>query len=390
MEGKGHTVETLYLNSEPEAECLERIFSVADEFDVIGLQVFAHNRACTFRVLERYPDRRVVIGGIHASTMYPGIIEKYRNVVAVIGEGEVTFAELVERGAGPDVNGIAYWDGERVARTPDRELIADLDTLPIPKHELFFSGGRTNANILTSRGCPYKCSFCTLDTTSRRKVRLRSPDSVIAEILHLKEICPDLMGIWIHDDSFLLDNARAIEICKRIAALKLGIALSCSARFKPLSAEVVGALESAGFVQVLFGLESGSEKILKAAHKGITRLDAMRAFELFRDSPIAVTAFLIVGLPGEDETTIRETVEFIHQLQKIKYTYYEDIGTLIVYPGTEVYEICKQAGAMTDDFWMTDEPVPLFTVEHPAEKLEGFKNAILDRIALKRQLRHTA
>jgi len=148
--------------------------------------------------------------------------------------------------------------------------------------------------------------------------------------------------------------------------------------------QMIKSMEKAGFKHVLFGLESGAEEILRTSRKAIKKEDAVRAFQLFAKSRIRTTAFLIVGLPGENIETINETIELIQNLQKIKYTLYGDIGILFVYPGTEVYEMAKIKGLLDDSYWMTDKNTPLYTAEHPEETLQEFKEKILNHIALNR------
>jgi radical SAM superfamily enzyme YgiQ (UPF0313 family) len=147
---------------------------------------------------------------------------------------------------------------------------------------------------------------------------------------------------------------------------------------------MIKAMEKAGFKHVLFGLESGAEEILKTSKKAISKEDAMNAFTLFANSSIRITAFLIVGLPGETYETVKETIEFIQTLQKIKYTLYGDIGVLFIYPGTEVYEIAKRKGIIDDDYWLTENNTPFYTAENSIETLLEFKETILNHIALDR------
>ncbi len=282
------------------------------------------------------------------------------------------------------VAGLAYFRNGKVVKTMGRPLIQDLDILPFPKHEVFFTERRTGASILTSRGCPFRCSFCVLDAISQRRVRARSVANVIAEIEHLIAIAPQLETIWIHDDQFFMDNKRVIELCDEIVARKIKLKFVCSARFKPISKELVDALERAGFIQVLFGLESGSPKILQMAHKGIKQADALKAISLFKDSKIVAICFLIVGLHGEDQETVDETIRFVREMQKIKYIIYHDISVLTIYPGTEIYDIAKGACQIGDDYWLTDKPTPLFTAEHDEAKLVEYKNKILDHVAITR------
>ena len=154
---------------------------------------------------------------------------------------------------------------------------------------------------------------------------------------------------------------------------------------KPLSEKMIKKLEQANFKKVLLGLESGDEGILKTSHKMITQTDVVNAFTLFSKSKISILAFLIVGLPGENMKTILKTAKADKKrVQKIKYVYYNDVSVLAVYPGTEIYEIAKKKGMIDDNYWLTNKPNPIFTVEHSEEKLLYFKGVLLKHISLDR------
>jgi len=394
LEAKGHEVRTLFLNSIPHPECLLRTQAAIQDFKpaLIGFQMISNNRVSSYRLIERihaqHPGIQLVVGGIHASVAHQQIVEKYPYVIAVIGEGESTMEDLaralVEGRPLESVQGISFHDGQGIVQTPERPLILDLDTLPFPKHEIFNEANRTVANLLTSRGCPFACSFCVLENVSRRRVRYRSVGNVVDEVQHILGTLPNIQHIWIHDDSFFLNNKRVIEFCEEVQRRGIKTDFICSARFKPVSRELVEALQAAGFSHVLFGLESGAEEVLKGTRKGVTKDDARQAMRLFAGTRIKATAFLIIGLPGEDDATIEETIAFIQELQAINYIYYDDIGVLTVYPATEVYELAKQKGLLDDRSWLEDGPVPLYTAEHSAEKLEAMKEHVRDHISLNR------
>lgn len=106
----------------------------------------------------------------------------------------------------------------------------------------------------------------------------------------------------------------------------------------------------------------------------------------FSHSSIDLTFFLIVGLPGETAQTIKNTALFVQQMQKIRYIFFQDIGILAAYPGTAVYEMMKEAGYISDDYWMGTQATPFYTVEHSKEELMRMKNEILDTIAVERIL----
>jgi len=389
-----HTVKSLFLNDYSFEDCFSRVKTTIKRFkpDIVGFNMLTNNRVSSFRLIEyvheKYPHIKILIGGIHSTLMYRQIIEKYPYLIAVLGEGEITIVKLLEKFSRHDsyqqVRGIAYRSKQKVITTKKRSLIKNLDVLPFPKHEAFFSIDRTIASMLTSRGCPFHCSFCVLESVSRRIYRKRSVKSVISEIKYLIKKFPQIETIWLHDDQFFIDNQRVIDFCNEIVKQKIKIKFICSGRFKPVSKEMVEALEKAGFIEIMFGLESGSPKVLELCHKMITQDDVVRTITLFKNSKIFVVTFLIVGLYGETIDTIREGYQFVQKIQKIKYLYYGDISILIIYPGTEIYDIAKAAGTIDDSYWLTDKPTPLFTVEHSTKELKQYKDIMLNHISLSR------
>jgi len=393
LESRGHTVRTLALNHEPFANCREQVLAGIKAFspDTIGFQILTSNRVATMLLVDEVhqllPSVPILLVGIHTSVMYSQLLDRFPYAIAVLGEGEQTCDELLQALASSrnieDVPGIAFRSAGKVRLTALRTLWENLDELPFPKHDIFFTGNRSLAGMLSSRGCAFKCSFCVLDSFSRRRVRFRSPENVLEEIDYLARTFPNLQTIWFHDDSFFFRPERAIAICEGIIRLGIRKNFVCSARFKPISQELVNALERAGFGMVLFGLESGSEKILQLAHKHITQDDAIKAIELFRHRNIRLAVFLIVGLYGETRETLIETARFFQRLQKIKYFLHPDgVAILNVYPGTEIYELCKQQRLLEDKFWLTDQPTPVFTVEHDLATLQLFRDLLLDHVSL--------
>ncbi|HAH32829.1 MAG TPA: hypothetical protein DCL44_11005 [Elusimicrobia bacterium] len=395
LEAAGHEVRSLWMNNHPFEVCLKSTIETINRFKpaIIGLQIMTANRTSSYRLIEyihqHYPDIQLVIGGIHATVMYKQLVLKYPFIIVVTGEGELTFAELAEKLPGAnaqwdDIKGIAFYRDNGVVSTQPRELIEDLDALPFPKHEAFFDPQRTYGCIVTSRGCPFSCSFCCLEAITRRKVRMRSVANVMAEIEFMIKTFPRMRMLFIHDDTFFLDNKRVIEFCDEVVRRGIKLDFICSGRVKPLSAEMIRKLEQANFKKVLLGLESGDEGVLKACRKGITLDDVVNAFQLFARSSIDVYAFLIVGLPGENETTVANTIKLIKRLQKIKYIYYDNFSTLTVYPGTDVYEMTKRAGVLNDDFWLSDKLTPLYTLENSPEQLLELREILLNHISLDR------
>ncbi len=394
LESQGITVESLCFNHLDYETCKNQVIEKINSFspDFVGIQMLTPNRVSSYMLIEyihkNHPKIKIILGGIHATVMYDQLLKKYPYVIIVLGEGELTLTEIVKSKTADSkkIKGIVFFKKGKIIMTPPRELIEDLDSLPFPKHELFFNTPRDSACILSSRGCPFKCSFCSLNPLTKRRVRFRSPKNVVDEIEYLVKRFPQIKEIWFHDDSLFVDNERVIEICKEILRRGIKKDFIASGRIKPLSERMIRFLERANFKRVLLGVESGDNDILRMANKGINQEDIINAFKMFAKSKINIKPFIIIGLPGENEKTIKNTINLIKKLQRIKYHPYTDGAILTVYPGTQVYELAKQKGMMTDDFWMSDKPTPAYTAENSLEKLYELKEEFLDNLSLFRML----
>lgn len=395
---EGHEVRMLYLGNDDDDTSEKCFFESFDTFkpDVVGFTIFSCSRVATFKTIEKLNllsnAPHIIIGGIHTSEMYGQILRKYNRVVAVIGEGELTIVELLEalkfKRELRTVKGIAFFDNGQVIFTGHRDLIEDLDTIPFPHHEAFFDNTpeRSTAYIFTTRGCPHKCTFCCNKIISRGTNRARSLQNVMDEITFLKGKYPRLKHIKINDDTFLLDNKRVMHFCEMLIAADLGITFGCLARVKPISSKMFQLMEKAGFTDIEFGLETGSKEMLKSIRKGITQEDVVKLINTLKPFNFNVHLLIMCGFPGENDSTVRESVSFIQSIQRKYYCFITTIGILQIFPGTEVYEIAKKAGAVNDDYWMTEKPVPIYTVDHNIQKLTEYENYILDRTSIWRVL----
>lgn len=390
LEKEGYEIRTRsYNNSDPAASAVAMRAELA-EFrpDFYLVQVFTMNRVESFKAIETarsiLPGVRIVAGGVHASIYPSQLLDNFPLDAVVIGEGEATIVELLsaltDNSDLAKVKGIAYRrDGVSVI-TPPRPLIEDLDSLPFPRHDLFIKPEplREMGCILTSRGCPYRCSFCCLHTISKRRFRTRSVKNVVDEIAYIAENFPQIKVLQLADDTFTLNQQRAIEICREIIRRGIKMRFLCSARIRPASPELFEIMEKAGFEGIGFGLETGSEKLLRSIHKNITREDVVETFKMLKGRNMKIATYLMVGFPGEDEGTVSETIDLIKKLQKIKYFEFAGVARLWVYPNTEVYDIMRARGAIDDSYWLTGKDVPFFTLEHSEAELE----AMVTRITL--------
>jgi len=195
-------------------------------------------------------------------------------------------------------------------------------------------------------------------------------NNVVDEIEYIINKFKNIKIIQLADDTFTLDQERAINICMEIIRRKINIEFTCSARIKPASKEMFEFMKKAGFSAIGFGLETGSRKLLKSIHKNITPEDVLETFEMLKDINIKVVTFMMVGFPGESHETINETINLIKKLRKIKYYEIPGATPLWVYPNTEIFEIMKEKGTIDETYWLSDKDVPYFTVENSFETLK--------------------
>jgi len=261
----------------------------------------------------------VIVGGPYVTMRADSFFDVEKDIatdVAVVGEGEITFVELLKAidacGDLADINGVVTPTGAG----PTRELIENLDDLPFPARSLLNTnlysypplGPGPASTIFTSRGCPHSCVFCDKSVFGS-KPRLHSPDRVVRE---LKEIVCDqrVKNVIIYDDLFTIDRDRVIEICRRIVDSDLRFRWKCEARADNVDSEMLEWMRKAGCRIVAYGIETVNKHGLNFLRKGATKYDAVCAVDITRRAGMEVLAYFLVGIPGETIEDVRETARF--------------------------------------------------------------------------------
>jgi anaerobic magnesium-protoporphyrin IX monomethyl ester cyclase len=317
---------------------------------------------------EASPETPVVLGGPHATFMDEQILNENPDVdIIVRGEGELTLLELADALGGScgrdlgKVDGITFRRNDKVVRTPDRALIENLDDLPRPayerlpleKYRLF---GRSIMPIMTSRGCPFRCTFCVSSQMNGVKFRTRNPKTVVDELEWLKNT-HGADAYTFYDDAFTYDVDRAAKICGEMIKRKLGLPWDCQTRVDRISETILARLREAGCRLISFGIESGSQKILDAVGKKTTVEQNAWAIKLAKKSGISVSLDIILGYPGETPETLKQTIAFIKRT-KPDYVY---LTLAMPYPGTELFRQLKELGwPMSSDWSQYDLQTPVF------------------------------
>ncbi|MBM3295364.1 MAG: B12-binding domain-containing radical SAM protein, partial [Candidatus Aminicenantes bacterium] len=348
--------------------------------EVVGFPCLTEQRLSTFACAgiarEEAPEARIVLGGPHASALWRQILTHLAIDAVVIGEGESQVGPLVAAwAAGRDpegIPGIAWRRGEEIASNGPAPLIADLDALPIPElpsnlplpdaREILDAGidvpeGAALANIVSSRGCPWACRFCSASHFWRAKWRFRSAESVLEEI-RARHRAGARVFVF-QDDNFAVKTERARAIAEGIAALGDDVRWTFMARINHLDTSLLDLFRRSGCIACNVGLESGSPEIQRTTGKKLDLDLFRRVARAIRDSGIRLHAFLMVGNPGESDRTIDETVSFIREVGPDSFS----VLIATVYPETGFAQDMEEMGALDESYWLTDGPPPYYLRE---------------------------
>jgi radical SAM superfamily enzyme YgiQ (UPF0313 family) len=213
------------------------------------------------------------------------------------------------------IAGIVFKEGDRLVRTPHRSPIADLNTLPLPAHDLLGLDNYTphphlgikGTGIVTYRGCPMGCVFCC--NPLGRKVRERSPSKVVDEMEQIVKTL-DVRAFNFYDNLFGLNREHALALCEEILRRRLDVIWDCWTAGDLVDAEIAGKMRAAGCIRAGFGAESGDDEVLARSRRGFTTSQHQAGLRALKSAGLKVEAFFMIGLPGESEASVRRTVEF--------------------------------------------------------------------------------
>ena len=324
----------------------------------------------------------VVFGGPGATTVTEQVLQDDHVDFVVRGEGEQTMAELVNllHSSKPDfhkIDGLSFKEDGRIINNRSRAVVKDIDTLPYPaKHLLIYADQlpdtfykTIHGDIITSRGCPYACTFCAVKVVwDGRSVRVRGAEEVVKEILHRKErYGTENFILW--DDYFTINRKRVVEICNLLIEKRANINWICYVRANSIDPELLALMKQAGCVEVQVGVESGSNRILKEIHKGITVEQTQKVAEMINEAGLSWVAFLLMGIPGETKEEMAATMALLPKLAPTKAL----LSAFQPYPGTPLHAKLKAEGRLEVDD-------PLFTDYYYGDTMskEEFRDLFLD------------
>jgi anaerobic magnesium-protoporphyrin IX monomethyl ester cyclase len=360
---------------------------------LVGITCWTQERGQAFKTAELvksiFPETKIIFGGHHATAFPRNMLIQTSADAVVIGEGEETTLELVRamlEGCNLGmVKGIAYRHKGDILYTEPRDFIEDLDTIPYPSYSDYHLDDYLGipdvkgpaASLMTSRGCPYNCVFCSAGNFWKRKWRARSPGNVLGEIEWLYHDY-NVHNFAFFDDNFTVNKTRAIEICRGILDRHLKINWVASSHVNHIDEELLQWMSKSGCFRIDFGIESGSPKILKNIKKGQTAAQIEKTFSLVHNAGIKPRAYLLIGCPGETEETVDETIKL---MKKIRPYYSRTAEILIVFPGTQLCETAKQQGLLNDNYWLQTNETLHYTAEHSYEALKILKEHLMKGMA---------
>jgi len=365
LEGKGLSVEILDLEIRPGDFDLHAYINDLSP-KIVGISGTSLTRFESFRIanIAKRVSREIftVYGGVHATFTAEDTLAHIADIDCIIhGEGEETFLELAgalrrKNKDLEDIKGISFRQDGRVVQTAPRERIADLDGIPYSRHLLEMEKydvrldflNVPSATVITSRGCPYNCNFCSASAMFGRKCTMRSAKNVVDEIRY----CVDEFkaeGIKFFDSTLTFNRKHILSIAEELKARGLRLPWECEIRVDTVDKPLLERMKSAGCYYVDIGIESASEKVLKAMNKKITIERAVEVLKWCRELGIKTKVFFTFGHAQE---TLRDSMETVRFMDRY-YDYVSKFGLsteIRIYPGTPLERYAREKGFLPKGF----------------------------------------
>jgi radical SAM superfamily enzyme YgiQ (UPF0313 family) len=367
----GHQVKVLNLSGFD----WQRVDEVVQALDaeLFGLSCWTANRrgvALVAKSIRRHhPKAHILIGGPHATPLASEMLAHHPEIDTVsLGESELQFMELVDRlRTGKPTQGIAgtvYRDDGRIVKGPSRESIHNLDSLA-SAHEYF-----DTHIVMTSRGCPWACTFCGAETTWGRGFRGQSVPYVL-DALEKALSRMTVKMVQIKDDTFTANKKRVLELCQGIRERGLKFLWSCDTRVDVLNEELLREMRLAGCQRLSLGVETGSKTILGNINKKISVEEILEAAQMAKKFGIHVRFYMMLGNRGETRDTFQETLDFLKRARPHQYIF----SCLSVFPGTADFHDAEKAGWLKREIYFTADFQELKVPFDASEEDTAFMNA---------------
>ena len=306
-------------------------------------------------VKEKYPETKVIMGGVHATLMPREVLQNPAIDYIVLGEGEYSFLDLIS-GLDPRlIRGIGFKENGQAVLNPAREIIHDLNSFPmlaydlLPMNKYYAASGsykrRPSFGIITSRGCPGRCTFCKGNILGS-VIRFRTADKIFQEISYLQKNY-GIRDITFYDDTFTTNKKNVHDFCDLILENNFNLTWCCFSRVDTVNFELLEHMRKAGCYQIMYGVESADEQILKTINKIITLDKVKDTVQATKKAGIEVRLAFMLGNPGETEETIKKTIKYAISLDPDLVSF--NITT--PYPGTEMFNWADKNNYLIHKNW---------------------------------------
>jgi len=324
-----------------------------NSFDLIGITVLSpvYDEVISIfnYIRKEKKEIKICLGGPYVTTLMDGIFSNTPADFAVYGEGELTFSDLIYHLKGlkkiESINGIMYRaDSGSIITNAPREQISDLDNLPLPAYDLFQMNRYPLHRVVSSRGCPYKCSFCNSTSIWQNKWRKRSAENVIAEMEFLiknygrKTFC-------FSDNTFNIDMNRVDEFCDILIEKGFHFLWSTPVRAENINRTLANKMKKAGCFSVGIGIESANNNILKNIDKQSNIEKISNGIHFFKKAGIEVLGQLVIGSPGDTLATVKESLEYAKHSELDFVMFY----SILPFKGTPQWEYVRNNGKLYSD-----------------------------------------
>jgi radical SAM superfamily enzyme YgiQ (UPF0313 family) len=367
LEQRGSSADIVDCYARPDSDKAIRDYLLAEQPAFIGLSCTTSSFHDGIRIAElarqTLPGIRTVFGGPHVSALKESLFPNFPAMdFAVIGEGEETMAQLLRSGRDDPaaVQGIIYRQGSEASFTGYRETALVLDDLPFPAYEklagfphsyrlpIFNYPTTPNTSCISSRGCPYACSYCDR-SVFRRSFRYNSATYLYEHLRYLQERF-GIRHINFYDDQFTFNRQRVEEFTGLMIDRPLGMTFNCAVRAEHIDHDLLRRMKSAGCWMMSLGIESGDEELL-AQHRQNADLDGLAVkIRMIKESGIRTKGLLMMGLPGENEASIRRSMKYVFSLPIDDF----NLAKFTPFPGSPIYEKIHELGTFEEDWEKMD------------------------------------
>lgn len=330
-------------------------------YDIVGISAFSTQYSYVKWLtseLKKYHQGKMILGGPLATFNPSLVLEKTGADICVIGEGDITIKSIVENiNHLEKVKGIYFSKNGKIIANPPQEYIEEISSIPFPPYDIFpmdiyfkrswLFGAKTRKtiNLISARGCPYSCNYCS---RMIRGIRFRTIDNVIEEIKILKQRF-GIDSVLFNDELLVSSRKRVFEFCDKIK--NLDIMWGCQGRANTVDLDLLRYMKNSGCVYVGYGIESASQQILDNMNKGVTVEQNENAIKNTIKAGLAPLVQMIFGYPGENRNTIRETVNFFKRVQYSPPTpaYRPSFNLIVPLPGSALYNQVLKEGLINDE-----------------------------------------